>query len=365
MSLGTVASIDPPAVAWVDGAIEIIDQTQLPEALIVRRLTTVGEVVEAVQALRVRGAPAIGACGALGLWLALHNGEVDPGLPRPVLTGALDEMAGRLASARPTAVNLSWAIEGCLSAILAAEDGDRVAAASRYAMGVLEKDRRSCTAMARHGADLLVGIRRVLTHCNTGSLATCGVGTALGVILELFQRRGLEEVLACETRPLLQGSRLTAWELLRAGVPARILTDSMAPWALHLGMAEAVLVGADRIAANGDTANKIGTYALALAAAAHDIPFYVVAPLSTVDVTMVDGAAIPIEERTADEVLSVAGHQIAPHGVRAWNPAFDVTPADLITAIVTEAGVVRPPFGEVLVHAVATSNSIRSGSSRC
>jgi len=351
------ASADPPAVAWVDGAIEIIDQTQIPGALVLRRLTTVGEVVEAVQALRVRGAPAIGACGALGLWLALANGEVDPSLARPALTAALEVVADRIASARPTAVNLSWAVKGGVSAILGADDGDWVAVASRYALEVLEGDRRSCAAMARHGADLLVGTRRVMTHCNTGRLATCGVGTALGVIMYLFERGDLEEVLVCETRPLLQGSRLTAWELLRAGVPARLLTDSMAPWALNRGMADAVVVGADRIARNGDTANKIGTYALALAAAAHDIPFYVVAPLSTVDVTMADGTAIPIEERAEGEVLSVAGQQVAPEGTRAWNPAFDVTPVTLITAIVTERGVVSPPFGDALVEAAANAST--------
>lgn len=337
-----------PSIAWLGDRIEVLDQTRLPEEVVVWSLRSVEQVVEAIRSLRVRGAPLIGGCGALGVALALANGEVPVEEDDEAFLGRLASVADTIAGARPTAVNLAWAVEHVRRAAASAPLAERRAAAERAALGLIEADRRSCAAMAAFGADHLAGVRRVLTHCNTGRLATCGVGTALGVVLELYERGGLLEALACEARPLLQGARLTAWELADAGVPARVLTDSAAAWALRQGLADAVLVGADRIAANGDTANKIGTLALALAARAHDVPFYVVAPLSTFDLGLASGDAIPIEERAPDEVLGVRGRRVAAAGVGAWNPAFDVTPAALVTGLVTDLGVLSPPLDQAL-----------------
>jgi methylthioribose-1-phosphate isomerase len=335
-------------VAWMGDRIEVIDQTELPGREVVRSLSSVAEVVEAIRALRVRGAPLIGGCGALGLALALVNGEVPLDVPDEVFQQRLGAIAGTLISARPTAVNLAWAVEHVRRAVVEALPEERRKVAERSALGVIEADRRSCAAMAAFGADYLAGVRRVLTHCNTGRLATCGVGTALGVVLELHARGGLDEVIACEARPLLQGARLTAWELAEAGVPARLIVDSAGAWALRQGLADAVLVGADRIAANGDTANKIGTLSLALAAKAHGVPFVVVAPLSTFDLSLASGRDIPVEERRADEVLGLGDRRIAAEGVDAWNPAFDVTPVELISAFVTDLGVLVPPLERAL-----------------
>jgi len=337
-----------PAMAWLGDRIEVLDQTRLPEETVVRPLRSVADVVEAIRSLRVRGAPLIGGCGALGVALALANGEVSVDGSSEVFAERLGAVTDEIAGARPTAVNLAWAVEHVRSALLAAPPADRRVAAERAALELIEADRQSCSAMATFGADHLNGVRRVLTHCNTGRLATCGVGTALGVVLELHARGALVEVLACEARPLLQGARLTAWELAEAGVPARLLTDSAAAWAMRQGLVDAVLVGADRIAANGDSANKIGTYALALAAKAHGAPFYVVAPMSTFDLHLSSGEGIPIEERSALEVLGIQGRRVAADGVGAWNPAFDVTPVDLVSAFVTDLGVLVPPLADAL-----------------
>jgi S-methyl-5-thioribose-1-phosphate isomerase len=326
-------------VGWDRGAIVAVDQTALPAELRYLRLTTVDEVVDAIRRLVVRGAPVIGITGAFGVALAarLHT----------VADGRLDEAAVRrdakqIADSRPTAVNLRWAVERVLTRL--PDGADAVLTEARAI--VAENDHANRTA-ARSAADVLrAGCPdrplRVLTHCNTGALATMADGTALGAIRALARDGRLEEAIATETRPLLQGARLTVWELREAGLPHRLCVDSAAPAAMAAGLVDAVVVGADRIAANGDTANKIGTYALACAAAHNRIPFVVVAPESTVDRHTRTGADIPIEERDDDEVVRLAGADTAVPGTRAYNPAFDVTPADLITAIVTEQRVWRP-----------------------
>jgi S-methyl-5-thioribose-1-phosphate isomerase len=327
------------AVDWDGSAIVVVDQTALPREFRLRRLTTVDEVVDAIRRLVVRGAPVIGVTGALGVALAARartspDGRVDD--------DALRRDARRIADARPTAVNLRWAVERVLARLAGGAD-----ALLAEALAVLADDERTSRAAARRAADVLRDAcpnrpLRVLTHCNTGALAAMGGGTALGAIRELARDGRIEEVLATETRPLLQGARLTVWELREAGIPHRLCVDSAAAAAMASGLVDAVVVGADRIAANGDTANKIGTYALACAAAWHAIPFVVVAPRSTLDPAARTGADIPVEERDAAEVTGSAGTDTTVPGTRVYNPAFDVTPAELITAIVTEDRVRRP-----------------------
>ena len=314
-------------VEWRGGALRILDQTRLPAE--VRYLEPAGyeDVAAAISRLAVRGAPLIGIAAAYGLALAARRGQ------------SLTEAAEHLAATRPTAVNLRWALDRALAA------ADPEAEALRIHDEQREADRR----MGEHGAALIERGATVLTHCNTGSLATGGIGSALGVVKTAHARGQNVRVLVDETRPLLQGSRLTAWELGQCGIPHEIIADVAAAGLMARGHVQAVLVGADRIAANGDTANKVGTYGLALAAHAHGVPFYVVAPVSTVDPHTPRGDEIVIEEREQDEVLSFAGARTAPQGSLAGNPAFDVTPARLITAIVTERGVLRPPFAEGLV----------------
>ena len=340
----------PPirAVDWspAGDALRILDQRELPHACIERDLRTVPEVCDAIRTLAVRGAPAIGAAGAIGLAAVMlpHDGErADAWWAR------FEESAARIRAARPTAVNLPWAVDRLMARarFACATDDAPASLASALrdeASTIVAEDRAMCDAIGAHGAALLPDGACVLTHCNAGALATCGIGTALApVYVAHAEGRGVR-VWADETRPLLQGSRLTAWELTQAGVPVTVIADGMAAALLRTGRIDAVLVGADRIAANGDAANKIGTYALALAARAHDVPFYVLAPSSTIDAATPDGAAIPIEERDADEVRAPMGRAATPPGVAVWNPAFDVTPAALITAIVTDRGVVRPPY---------------------
>lgn len=318
----------PRTVDWRDGRVRIIDQTALPERLVVVEIATIDELVDAIRRLAVRGAPALGVAGAFGIALAARSSVAD-----------LDAAAAALIGARPTAVNLAWGVRRALA--LRAEGP---AAIEAEAMSILEEQVASDRAIGAYGADLLRGAGRVLTHCNAGGLATVERGTALSVVRALHERGDLEEVLVCETRPLLQGARLTAWELARHGVPFRIIVDAAAAGLILGGGVDAVVVGADRIAANGDVANKVGTLAHALAAARAGIPFVVAAPRSTIDPATPSGAAIRIEHRAADEVLRIGGRQVAPAGSGALNPAFDVTPADLVTAVVTERGVVRPPF---------------------
>ncbi|WAL67004.1 S-methyl-5-thioribose-1-phosphate isomerase [Amycolatopsis cynarae] len=321
-------------IDWDGGAVVIIDQCALPESCRTLRLTTVDELIGAIRRLAVRGAPALGAAGALGTALSAfrHPGDGE----------AVRADARRLADARPTAVNLSWGVGRALTRL--AEGPEAVLAEAK---ALMDEDERVNREASRRAAELLLDRcpprpLRLLTHCNAGRLATVGWGTALGVVWHLHEADRLEYVFADETRPLLQGARLTAWELAEAGVPYRLLPDSAAASAMARGLVDCVVVGADRIAANGDVANKIGTYGLALAAARHGLPFVVVAPMSTVDKELPDGGGIVIEERDPGEVTHVAGQPVAPPGATAYNPAFDVTPAELITAVVTEHGIFPP-----------------------
>jgi methylthioribose-1-phosphate isomerase len=333
-------------VRWSRGRVRILDQTRLPDAEVYLELATVEEVADSIRSLAVRGAPAIGVAGALGLALAASLSAAGTAAD---LLEELERAAAYLASARPTAVNLRWAIDRSMSRLrerASAGDGpDEIRQVAREeAERILEEDLALSRAMAEHGAALLPPRARVLTHCNTGGLATAGGGTALGVVLEAARQGKEIFVHVDETRPLLQGARLTSWELERAGIGHAVNCDGAASWALRTRGIDAVLVGADRIAANGDTANKVGTLAVALAAREYEVPFYVVAPRSSFDLSLASGDRIPIEERDPGEVLSWRGHRVAPARANAWNPAFDVTPAALVTAWITERGVERPPF---------------------
>jgi len=326
------------AIDWVDDEIRLIDQTRLPDELVFLRVTALDPLIDAIARLAVRGAPALGVAGALGVAQLARTHADDE--------AAVREGAARLRAARPTAVNLAWGVDRALSRL-----GDGAAAVLEEALAIRDEDIAACAAIAVRGADLveeLVARRpiRVMTICNTGALATVERGTALGVIGELFERGTLEEALPLETRPLLQGSRLTAWELAQMGAPFRLLVDGAAASVLARGLADVVLIGADRITANGDTANKVGSFSLALAARHAGVPFLAIAPETTVDPATPDGDAIEIEERGADEVVAFRGVRSAPEGTRTLNPAFDVTPASLITAIVTDRRVVRTDRGE-------------------
>jgi methylthioribose-1-phosphate isomerase len=333
------------AVRWSDdgSAVRIVDQRLLPAEYVTRDLRTLDEVCEAIRTLAVRGAPAIGIAGAMGMVVAL---AASAGEAREALDARLREVGETIRATRPTAVNLPWAIDRMLAAA-GRERGDAAAALARLraeATAILDEDRAMCRRIGEHGLALVPDGARVLTHCNAGALATGGMGTALApVYLAALEGRRVE-VFADETRPLFQGSRLTAWELSRAGIPVTVLADNMAASLMRAGRVDLVIVGADRIAANGDVANKIGTYALAVLARHHGIPFYVAAPASTFDPATPSGEAIAIEQRPAGEVRGDGGTPTAPAGVAIHNPAFDVTPAELVTAIVSDRGVHRPPF---------------------
>lgn len=329
------------ALRWREDRLELLDQRRLPAEEVWLQCTDAAATAAAIRALVVRGAPAIGVTAAYGLALAAAADPAD---------AALEAAAATLRGARPTAVNLAWAVDRTLAASLAAPREARADAALDEARRIHAEDEAACAAMASHGADLLGGGGpvEVVTHCNTGALATAGSGTALGVVAELHRRGRLTRLWACETRPVMQGSRLTAWEAVRLGLPATLVADTAAGSVFQHRPVAAVVLGADRIAADGATANKVGTYTLAVLAARHRVPFVVVAPTSTVDLAVPDGAAIPIEQRAADEVRQVAGVATAPPEVEVYNPAFDVTPPELIAAIVTERGVARPPFGPAL-----------------
>ncbi len=334
------------AMEFGAAGLRILDQTRLPSRTEYRVLKTPGAVAAAIRRLAIRGAPAIGVAAAYGLALAVGP-EMTLGRARSRLAAA----AALLKSARPTAVNLAWAVERVLAEpqVAAAQDSAALSQALVAIAAAMEgEDRAFGQSIARHGARLLSGVRGVLTHCNTGALATAGPGTALAVILELWRQGERPAVFADETRPLLQGARLTSFELGAAGIPHQLLVDGAAAWLLAQGGIEAVIVGADRICRNGDVANKIGTYGLALAANAHGVPFYVAAPSSTFDPELARGDLIPIEQRAEAEVLEVGGRRQAPAGARAWNPAFDVTPAALVTAYITERGIVRCRGGRLV-----------------
>lgn len=326
-------------VQWApDGALRIVDQRRLPAEYIEHDLRTIPEVAEAIRTLAVRGAPAIGVSAAMGLAAAVQfAAPTDP-------VGFARDGAAALRATRPTAVNLMWALDRMLG-VIDCTSGPMLAVALRAeAEAIRAEDHAMCAALGRHGKALLRDGMRVLTHCNAGALATAGMGTALAPIYAALADGMHVEVFADETRPLLQGARLTAWELTRAGVPVTIITDNMAASLMAAGRVDLVLVGADRIAANGDAANKIGSYGVAVLAHHHNIPFVVVAPSSTVDPHTATGDDIVIEQRAADEVTHLGGMRVAAEGVAVYNPAFDVTPATLISHIVTEHGVLYPPF---------------------
>jgi methylthioribose-1-phosphate isomerase len=360
--LAVPAHSHPRAVDWspAGDALRILDQRLLPVERVERDLRTVDAVCDAIRTLAVRGAPAIGVAGAIGLAVAVTPHAHDA---PAAFDAVLADAAARIRAARPTAVNLPWAVDRLVARDAAeraagAAPAVRVVALRAEAAAILEEDRAMCRRIGEHGAALLDALRaertphadgaptpvRALTHCNAGALATAGIGTALAPLYVLAERGAPPQVWADETRPLLQGSRLTAWELAQAGIPVTVIADNMAAALLRAERIDAVLVGADRIAANGDAANKIGTYGLALAARAHGVPFVVLAPTSTVDPDTATGDGIPIEERAADELRHVGASPTAPAGAAVWNPAFDVTPASLITAIVTDRGVHRPPY---------------------
>lgn len=329
-------------VEWLGDRIRLIDQTRLPEALTFTDCETLDEVAEAIVSLKVRGAPAIGITAGFGLALvAARSGASD----LASWSRDLERAADVLRRTRPTAVNLSLAVDVVLEAARQATDlADGQRRALEAANRLQEQDRLANHAMGRYGAELIPFGANILTHCNTGELATVEHGTALGVIRTADAQGKRIHVWVDETRPALQGARLTAWELLQDGIPHTVVADGAAGFLMRRRKVDLILVGADRIAANGDTVNKVGTYALAVLARAHGLPFYVVAATSTLDVQVPNGDAIPIEERNPDEIRRIGSVQIAPAGSPALNLAFDVTPGDLITAIVTEKGVIRPPY---------------------
>jgi methylthioribose-1-phosphate isomerase len=322
-------TIAPEQVARLEpGAVVLLDQRLLPAQRVERRFVTWPEVAEAIREMVVRGAPAIGIAAAYGVALAARQGREE-----------VDRACTGLAAARPTAVNLAWAVERMRRAAASAAGDELADQLQRAAAQLHAEEVARCHAIGRHGAGLIPPGAAILTHCNAGALATAGYGTALGVVRAAFELDPAVTVWVSETRPLMQGARLTSWELVEDGIPATLVTDSMAGWLMAQGRVQVVITGADRIARNGDAANKIGTYALSVLAVAHGVPFYVAAPTSTIDLSLATGAEIPIEHRAPAEVGAGAAE-----GVGIYNPAFDVTPAANITAIVTERGVVRPPF---------------------
>lgn len=331
------------AIKALNDRIQILDQRILPHCTAYLDCTRGEEVVEAIRTLSVRGAPAIGVAAAYALWLYAREHQ-----NLPDFAERLKSSAYSLRNARPTAVNLSWAVDRCMDHIKGLSGPAAVERLLHLAQEMERQDILSNHRIGQLGASLIPRNAQVLTHCNTGSLATIEYGTALGVIREAFQAGRIKIVWVDETRPLLQGSRLTAFELDEDKIPARLITDNTAGWLMANGQVTAVVVGADRIAANGDTANKIGTYSLAVLARHHNIPFYVAAPVSTIDRTLLNGNEIPIEERHADEVRKIQECLVAPTDFPVYNPAFDVTPGSLISAIVTDRGIIYPPYLEAI-----------------
>jgi methylthioribose-1-phosphate isomerase len=341
-----------PTIEWTGETVVMIDQRKLPSAEVYVTCRTAQDVAKAIKSMVIRGAPAIGVAAAMGIALGMRRSTATG---TKQFTTEFQKTCDLMASTRPTAVNLFWAIERMKRTFADAAQGgssveeikQRLTAAARR---IHDEDVESCRVMGSYGASLVPEQARILTHCNAGALATAGYGTALGVIRAAVEQGKRVAVLADETRPFLQGARLTAWELVRDGIETTVITDNMAASMMQLGGVDLVVVGADRIAANGDVANKIGTYGVAVLANAHGIPFYVAAPLSTIDLDTPDGSAIPIEERSDREVTHVGAARITPEGARIRNPAFDVTPAKYVSAIVTERGIARPPYPSSLAE---------------
>jgi methylthioribose-1-phosphate isomerase len=334
-------------VRWEDECVVMIDQRRLPAEEVYLRCRSPREVAAAIRDMAIRGAPAIGVAAALGLALAVRTS----GCEGEALAAEFDRTCGEMAGTRPTAVNLFWAIERMRRRFgrEAPSGAGRIKAGLlEEALAIGEEDLAACRSMGELGAALIPAGARLLTHCNAGALATAGYGTALGVIRSAARQGKVKNVFADETRPYLQGARLTAWELSREGIPTTLIADNMAGHLMSRAEVDAVIVGADRIAANGDVANKIGTYTLAVLARENGLPFYVAAPVSTIDLGTPTGAGIPIEERAADEVTHHGGRRLAPEGIAVRNPAFDVTPNRYVSAIICERGVARPPYTESL-----------------
>lgn len=339
-----------PTIEWHNGKVKLIDQTLLPNELRYIECDTVEQVWEAIKVLRVRGAPAIGIAGALGTVLGIWNSDAKS---YDEFSKRLHDVTSYLATSRPTAVNLFWALDRMKSTAEANKDKpipELKEILLAEAQKIIDEDKAMCRAIGKNGAELINDGFTILTHCNAGGLATADYGTALAIIFTAHQQGKKIKVFADETRPLLQGARLTTWELMQAGVDVTLICDNMAGQVMKEGKIDCVIVGADRIASNGDTANKIGTYTVAILAKEHKIPFYVAAPTSTLDLSITSGDMIPIEQRDPSEVTTFFGKRTAPEGVKVYNPAFDVTPARLIDAIITEKGIARPPFQKSLAQ---------------
>lgn len=343
-----------PTIAWQDDEIVMVDQRKLPAQEVYVRCRTATEVARAIKTMVIRGAPAIGVAAAMGIALAMRRSKAQG---TRQFTAEFQKTCDLMAGTRPTAVNLFWAIdrmkrtftEIAHTGASVREIADALAA---DAIRIHDEDVESCRRMGAHGAAVVPSPARILTHCNAGALATAGYGTALGVIRAAAEQGRAVEVYADETRPFMQGARLTAWELLRDGIKTTVITDNMAGTFMRQGLVDLIVVGADRIAANGDVANKIGTYSVSVLAREHGIPFYVAAPYSTIDLATADGDRIPIEERNAREVTHVGTHRLTPEGAGIRNPAFDVTPAKYVAGIITERGIIRPPY-DVNLRALA------------
>src|SRR5436309_8087634 len=352
-----------PTIAREADAVVMIDQRKLPADEVYVRCKTAPEVARAIKTMVIRGAPAIGVAAAMGIALGMRRSKAT-GTQK--FAAEFHKTCELMAATRPTAVNLFWAIERMrrtfAAAALAGESVDQIKdRLDAESAAIHDEDVASCRALGAFGASVVPADARILTHCNAGALATAGYGTALGVIRGAVEAGKRVTVFADETRPFLQGARLTAWELVRDGIPTTVITDNMAGALMHQDRIDLVVVGADRIAANGDTANKIGTYSVAILAREHRIPFYVAAPLSTIDLRTPDGSHIPIEERDAREVTHMGGARLAPEGARVWNPAFDVTPAHLIAGIITERGIFRPPYLDSLKRAFEDQLALHHG----
>ncbi len=341
-------------IRWINNHVRIIDQRFLPSALRYEDIDSARQMWRAIRELRVRGAPAIGVAAAFGLYLGVRRWR---GNDTDKFYRRISEVADYIATARPTAVNLFWALD-LAKERAAMQKHTSVASMKKALLGLavelLKDDRRRCELIGEHGAELLPDDATVLTHCNAGALATAGIGTALGVIYTAVKRGKKIRVYADETRPLLQGARLTSWELMKSRVPVTLICDNMAGIVMAHGLVDAVIVGADRITLSGDFANKVGTYTVAILARHHKIPFYVAAPLSTFDSRLKSGKDIPIEERPPEEIYTIGTRQIAPPEISFFNPAFDITPARFVTAFVTEKGVIRPPFSDTITRVLGT-----------
>jgi methylthioribose-1-phosphate isomerase len=343
---------------WTKSGVVFIDQTKLPTEEVYVTCTTHQQVADVIRNMVVRGAPAIGVAAAMGIALGVKNSKAGNGAD---LKKDFDQICEAIRQTRPTAVNLFWAIRRMTEKF----ESLRIRPIPQIQRALIEESQRmhaediaANQAMGRHGATLMPSSGGVLTHCNAGALATAGYGTALGVIRAAVEAGKKIHVYADETRPFLQGSRLTAWELMKDGIPTTVISDNMAGVMMQQGKIGAIVVGADRIAANGDVANKVGTYTVAVLAKEHRIPFYVAAPISTVDLATPDGSKIPIEQRNAREVTHIAGKQMVPDGVEIENPAFDVTPSKYVTAIITERGIARAPYEESLLELAEASNRL-------